>query len=201
MATKKCSKCGKLKPLKAFSKRTDRPCGYRSACKTCEKPYRRTHYAKNYKKENTQSRQWQAANADRWRTIDRASKLRRNYGLTLAQYNTMFEAQYGRCAICDQVETLRIRGKVCRLAVDHDHVTGKVRQLLCCKCNQLPGCAGEDPDRLIAAVAYLRRHANQPGFLSPPILLFRMPLLLQSSLRLHQTDSRTEPTRRGNRHR
>jgi fructose-1,6-bisphosphatase len=57
-------------------------------------------------------------------------QLKRNFGITLAEYDQMLEDQHGICAICGGVNP---DGK--RLAVDHDHETGKVRGLLCTSCN------------------------------------------------------------------
>ena len=71
----------------------------------------------------------------------------------------MREAQGDRCAIC--------KGERCgpgdRLHIDHDHVTGKVRALLCSRCNTMIGLAGDDPARLTAAAAYIRRHRRAGG--------------------------------------
>ena len=61
---------------------------------------------------------------------DRKKELKKKYGITLEQYDEMFEAQGGICAICKESD---ITGK--RLSIDHDHETGKVRGLLCGKCN------------------------------------------------------------------
>ena len=55
--------------------------------------------------------------------------LKAKYGITIAQYDEMFANQGGACSIC-----LRPVGQQ-RLAVDHDHVTGRVRGLLCARCN------------------------------------------------------------------
>lgn len=56
--------------------------------------------------------------------------IKNKYGITLEQYQEMFEAQNGLCAICGQPEK---GGK--RLCIDHNHETGAVRQLLCRSCN------------------------------------------------------------------
>jgi hypothetical protein len=69
---------------------------------------------------------------------EKAHKQRaRTYGLTPEEYTRHFKAQGGVCAICKQPETRRIKktNTVCSLAVDHDHVTGDVRGLLCNRCN------------------------------------------------------------------
>lgn len=64
--------------------------------------------------------------------------LQRTYGITLADFERMLEAQGGRCKICDAPppnKSLKSR----RLLVDHCHKTGKVRGLLCHKCNTAVG--------------------------------------------------------------
>lgn len=84
--------------------------------------------------------------------------LRRFYGLTLAEYEAMFDAQGGLCAICQRPETMTQKGKVKALSVDHDHETGRVRQLLCSACNRALGFFGDDPERIADAAAYLAGH-------------------------------------------
>lgn len=88
----------------------------------------------------------------------RAENLRRSFGLTLEQYDTRLVAQNGVCALCRRPETAVLKGKLKRLAVDHDHLTGKVRGLLCSQCNTSLGMFGDDPSRLRAAADYLERH-------------------------------------------
>jgi len=77
---------------------------------------------------------WKSKNPDRERERNLAQ-----FGLTIEDYDAMHEAQDGLCAICKQPETSNRDGKVYRLAVDHDHKTGKVRGLLCFKCNSAMG--------------------------------------------------------------
>jgi hypothetical protein len=73
--------------------------------------------------------------------------------MTTEEYDRKMEAQGGVCAIC---------GKTCvsgkRLAVDHNHSTGKIRDLLCGNCNGGLGKFKEDPELFLKAVDYLRRH-------------------------------------------
>lgn len=89
----------------------------------------------------------------------RRQGLKRNYGITLEQYNEMHAAQGGVCFICKELEKNRTRhGDVRMLAVDHDHKTGTVRKLLCTHCNTLIGLARDDIDRLRAHIAYLETH-------------------------------------------
>jgi hypothetical protein len=79
----------------------------------------------------------------------------RFYGITVEQYDQMFDNQAGLCAICEQPETMTYRGVVKQLCVDHDHVTGEVRGLLCAACNFAIGKFKDDPALLRAAAQYL----------------------------------------------
>ena len=86
-----------------------------------------------------------------YHTITRNFHFEKKYGITLEEYNTMFEQQNGCCAICNihQVELKR------HLYVDHDHSTNKVRALLCHHCNSLLGYAKDNIEILQVAIAYL----------------------------------------------
>ena len=75
---------------------------------------------------------------------------RRKYGLTTEQHTRMLDNQGGLCAICCK-PLVPGRGT----HIDHDHKTGKVRGLLCNKCNPLLGAALDDRDILLSAVDYL----------------------------------------------
>lgn len=119
---------------------------------------------KNKKYKAEKDKEWRLNNADRKRengkryyekTKDkfRAIDLKRNYGMTVEQYDSMLKAQNGVCAICFGVNK---NGK--RLAVDHDHNTGKVRELLCASCNLVIGHCRESAENLERAISYLRRH-------------------------------------------
>ena len=74
----------------------------------------------------------------------------KTYGLTLEQYEALYEAQGGVCYICR-----RATGKTRRLAVDHCHVTGWVRGLLCKPCNSLLAHVRDDEATLKRAAFYL----------------------------------------------
>lgn len=84
-----------------------------------------------------------------------ASGIQKRFGITAAQYSAMLEAQGGRCAICRQVP----RSK--RLAVDHNHVTGEIRGLLCSGkdrsgCNVAIGILHDDAEIVQRAADYLK---------------------------------------------
>lgn len=80
----------------------------------------------------------------------------KKYGLSVDDYMQMFNSQAGKCAICKQLERHRSQlGRVKWLSVDHNHITNKVRRLLCASCNQAIGLLQEDPDRAKALAIYL----------------------------------------------
>jgi hypothetical protein len=76
-------------------------------------------------------------------------RLERKYGLTASGYQDMMSRQNGLCALCGQPP------QATRLAVDHDHITGKIRGLIHRKCNVGLGMFDDDIEKLKRAVAYL----------------------------------------------
>lgn len=83
--------------------------------------------------------------------LNKRNQVLKRYGITPEQVNEMGEAQDWKCAICttDILEAPHI---------DHDHATGKVRQLLCLHCNIGLGHFQDKPDILEKAIAYLKKH-------------------------------------------
>lgn len=101
-----------------------------------------------------------SAQKERFGTGVRDYDLKLRYGITLSQYAKMYDDQGGVCAICKQPEKdVDGKGRVKALAVDHDHVTGKVRALLCHSCNTGLGKFRDDTSLLALAIAYLAKHA------------------------------------------
>lgn len=92
---------------------------------------------------------------NRGKVEERRVALLARYGLTPEDYLLRLAAQGGCCAICHKIP----RADRC-LAIDHDHVTGAVRGLLCERCNNGMGALGDTPEGLLRALAYLRRHLD-----------------------------------------
>lgn len=90
----------------------------------------------------------------------RESNLLRRYGITSEQYEELLEKQEGKCAICDRHES---EFKT-RLAVDHNHVTGEIRGLLCNYCNHRVVGRHRDPDLVLKLYTYLK---NETGWFVP----------------------------------
>jgi hypothetical protein len=100
-------------------------------------------------------RRWALANPERYAMHLRKSALKKNFGLSLEDYDAMLESQGGCCAICDATKPGANRK---HFAVDHDHATGAVRGLLCNNCNYALGLLRDDPALFLSAERYLQKH-------------------------------------------
>lgn len=139
-----CSKCGG-----SLEGRTH------TYCRTCMNTYYRERRAANpevTRREQASQRAWQKRNPEKWRRIKRNSNLKRDFGITLHDFEKMLEAQGNVCAIC--------KGELVPWPhLDHNHTTGKVREILCSYCNLGIGHVKDDPERADSIAAYLRRHS------------------------------------------
>lgn len=79
----------------------------------------------------------------------------KRYGVTLQEYNYLFEKQNGVCRICSKPETSTNKHGIKQLSINHSHKIGKVRGLLCSKCNCMLGLANDNIDILKEAINYL----------------------------------------------
>lgn len=130
-----CTGCDELKPVAEFYKNRGRKGGLTDTCKTCQLTWSRERYARDPK-------------------YRRRYLLAKKYGMTLDAYDALLEAQGGVCAICGEAGA-----DAKMLAVDHDHNTGKVRGLLCDKCNQGIGLFRDDPELMAKAIQYIKEAA------------------------------------------
>lgn len=83
----------------------------------------------------------------------REAKVLFKFGITQAELDAMLEAQHNLCAICGNGHV----GVGTRLHIDHCHSTGRIRGLLCGKCNTAVGLLDDSPERAEQLAAYLRR--------------------------------------------
>lgn len=145
---KQCSRCKLNKPFSAFHKNAKKHDLLRSDCKDCRNKYRREFRQKNkeqfLKYENTKE----------FKDKQFKQILKREYGLTIEEFNSMLSNQKGLCKLCGKAERHRTKKK---LSIDHCHITGKVRGLLCHRCNVFLGLIGEDVAVLNNAIEYLAR--------------------------------------------
>ena len=87
----------------------------------------------------------------------RNDNLKRKYGITLDDWNNMFDEQKGCCAICTKHQSQMKQ----RLHVDHCHESGKVRGLLCTQCNTALGLFYDNTDIIYSAIKYLGSHEGR----------------------------------------
>jgi hypothetical protein len=139
---RKCSQCANFKQLGCYSMAAQCKNGIRKTCKTCSNKTKATSVAKR-----------SARNPHQRETL----RLRYKYGMTFQEYQTMFDLQNGVCAICKEPETTQ--GK--NLSVDHCHATGKIRGLLCHRCNAGIGMLKDNVDIMLSSIAYLKRSKGE----------------------------------------
>ena len=138
---KQCRTCKILKPSEDFYPHRSYRDGRKCVCKVCEKRYAKIHV-----------KQQRARYPEKYKAAARRQQLKRKYGMTVLQFELMWESQLGKCSCCgDPLRT----GK--QSAVDHCHKTGAVRGLLCSRCNLGLGCFLDSASRLSRAAAYLTR--------------------------------------------
>jgi Recombination endonuclease VII len=136
-ATKVCPKCHKEKPRTAFYVRNRVTGKLHSKCKECT---------------DAASREYAAAHPDKVKLYDRTKSLRRRYGMEPADFEQRLKEQNGRCALCRGKESY---GRSGHLHVDHDHETGRIRGLLCYRCNSALAQFGDNAEGIQKAIAYL----------------------------------------------
>lgn len=123
---------------------------------------RRESYLKNWERERARGREYFKENRD-WILAKNRKYIKENpdkrkntmlkyeYGITLDDYNKMFNAQGGKCAICQRHQN-ELKKTLC---VDHDHKTGAIRELLCMTCNT---DLASVENRLEEMTKYLNKH-------------------------------------------
>lgn len=176
---KNCSRCKTEKGLESFAVYNGKPHCW---CRQCQCEASKSYRLKNLEKCKATNAAWRIKNpmysaesSKNWRkntpeykkklreysarkrredkNFDFRKNLKRFYGLSIEQYESMYRSQNGVCAICSG---LNVAGR--RLAVDHNHKTGQIRGLLCNTCNTSLGTAKESVELLRSIIAYLERH-------------------------------------------
>jgi hypothetical protein len=161
-----CTVCGEIKSLDNFSKHPSGMAGRLSSCKICINTKTRERYNRNpidacEKRKESKREYDQRRYTEMIKRGEKPKKnpitaknsyLLRNYGITYEQYLQLLEKQDHKCAICGTQESDRKGGD---LVVDHCHSSGKVRGMLCQKCNLMLGNANDLVDTLERAIIYL----------------------------------------------
>lgn len=136
-----CTLCLRTLPVDAFYLVNTRD-AITSRCMECIKKVQLSRYYEN------------KASGRLTPAMMRENSLRRRYSLTTEEYETMLQKQDFKCAICRRSESCFKK----RLHVDHDHTTGKVRDLLCPACNRLVGTLEKNPSIFDDVRSYVDRH-------------------------------------------
>ena len=150
---KTCTKCKQEKELTLFSKDKYKKDGRRSACKQCNTIDHLNRYSSDpegCKKRSLDYRQHlRINNPEKLKASNRNTKLKRAYGINQEQFLEMSKEQNNKCACC---------AKEKKLVVDHCHVSGKIRELLCGPCNTSLGLLNEDITVIQNLIKYIRKH-------------------------------------------
>lgn len=161
--------------------------GNKLRCKECRIETNKKSYDLNRDKRIETSTRWKEKNRERanaWERADRAKNpekyrerekkyKKRNWaklsvheslrklGLTNEQFILMNEKQQKKCAICGREERRIGRGgEIARLAIDHCHISGKIRGLLCHACNVALGSFEDNIEIIKSAIQYLEKHSQ-----------------------------------------
>ena len=127
----------------------ERPLGApKRFCPACSRERRRAS-------QRTRDAKYYALHPERYSGKTRRWRLLKAYGLTPADYDRMLAEQDGRCLLC-KAEESDSYGR--RFYIDHDHLNGVVRGLLCGACNMGIGQLKDDPALMRAAAAYVERY-------------------------------------------
>jgi len=171
-AMKLCKRCNTNKTLELFSKHKKCKDGYQGTCLDCTASITKNWAMTNRARKDETDRQYEERNPMR-KSISRRRRqeiepyrvaieeLEHNminrYGISLEEYGHLFNNQGGRCKICGRLHTEFARG----LVIDHDHVTGQVRGLLCDPCNRALGYFQEKITNLNSAIEYINHFAQR----------------------------------------
>lgn len=144
-----CTKCGIEKEITDFSPTSSykgKPC-HRSECRKCNSEAAKADYHRNSEVRKAAAKNWKQRNPDKVRSI----RHQYQYNLSPQEYSNLLEKQGGKCPICMDA--------LVKPFVDHCHITGKVRGLLCVTCNSGLGKLGDTVEGLQRALSYLQENS------------------------------------------
>lgn len=188
--SKRCKTCGLVKPLTEFKFEKRTRSNRMGSCGDCYRIRKNAWTARNKPHIYARAKEWRQQNKERLTAKARANyhanpekakarvriyrannpwtkrawEWKTKYGITRADYDAMLAKQGGGCALCGSTPQ-QAPGRTSHsivLYVDHDHVTGRVRGLLCNTHNRALGLFGDDPEMLQKAIGYLSRSAYLP---------------------------------------
>lgn len=141
-------------PFSEFYKSDINKDGLLNQCKTCRK-IQLKKYAQSPKGKKQKKEYWKKYKQNpEVKLYYTKVRLKKEYNLSIEEHKKMFIDQNYCCAICNKHQSEFTR----TFHVDHDHKTGKVRELLCQHCNHLLGNSWENTEILEKAIKYLIKH-------------------------------------------
>lgn len=149
---KTCNKCSTSKPLTEYHIKRENRDNLNHTCKDCRSILNRQYRLDNAEVIKREKKRYR----ERYPDKIRSKKYMDNFGITLEDYDNMLTEQQHKCFICN-IHQSQLKK---RLAVDHCHVTNKVRGLLCSNCNRALGLFKDDIDILNKAMVYLNRQLS-----------------------------------------
>lgn len=144
---KHCNACGCEKEESEFYRNRTKRDGLDTQCKICHLARSKKWQSENPEARKKASRKWRQKNPEG----QQRAYYKHEYGISLERYNQMLQEQNEVCAICNQPDPRH------NLSVDHNHATGKIRGLLCHRCNRCLGMFQDRKDLLAEAIGYLDR--------------------------------------------
>lgn len=196
--SRRCPSCGETKDAAHFGENRGRPDGLSCYCLECARAKSRAYYAarrrsagaellerdpspegfkrcsrcrvskplEEFHRHATQSRGVNTYCKECRRAIQADTHLRRTYGLSAADLAALLDEQRGVCAICETRPAVH---------VDHDHLSGDVRGVLCFPCNVALGQLKDDVALFRKAIDYLERTTWQRTLVSPGVYQLTSP--------------------------
>lgn len=152
---KKCKICGEIKPASEYYAHATTKDRLHTYCKPCFRAYGAAN--KRERRSDPNFRQKEKDVLSEWRKRNPSWKIRKELGVSVEEYWRLIESTDNKCPICLVEFDPKDRNKV--PCVDHDHLTGKVRGILCHKCNRSIGLIGDD--NLDRAAEWVMRHRKE----------------------------------------
>jgi len=126
----------------------------RGKCRSCEN----LEYQRTAERVKQRAEKWIANNLLKHGRSCRKWYRKKIYGVTWEEFEFKFESQGGLCVVCKEPMVKNGYPRTKRVCQDHNHETGKLRDLLCSSCNLLLGNCRENEEILLSAIRYLRKH-------------------------------------------
>ena len=152
---KRCVSCGVVKSVSAFGPHKATKDRLQCYCRPCAARKARESRKRNIERHHEVQKAWRDKNKEKRQLYD-LRQIAMRYGMGKSEFFAMLASQQGLCRICTRAEVISGR----RLSVDHDHVSRRVRGLLCSNCNLGIGYFFDNPTLLRRAADYLEHSTD-----------------------------------------